>query len=303
MGQVPASDGVMVKRAIIDGRTIDLYGAARAYRILAIAVVMGVCFSPFALALGSSGRSPVSSLIVLVGLQIIVGGTIGRGLYVSGRATGRSRVEYISIAIFSAVFGIVPILGLLPAASGSAAIHMLMNKLGLPVGWLGPRSADIAKLRHGVCHQCGYDLVLLAANRCPECNADIAAAKLTATGFMVYIQVNAAEAAVHRQRCRRVATAGLVLSAVQFAVYFLLLEHTALNFGAVFVLPGLVFGIAAGIVSLWVQNFLREHGRVDFLITGCIGMCFPPLGSVLLLECVGRLNAAVARGRDDSADR
>jgi len=84
-------------------------------------------------------------------------------------------------------------------------------------------------------------------------------------------------------------------------VYLLLLESSVWSFLAVFILPGLVFGLVTGIVSLRAQQVLREDGRVDFLVAGFIGMCFPPLGSMLLLAPVGRLNAAAAREGVDSA--
>jgi hypothetical protein len=178
-----------------------------------------------------------------------------------------------------------------------------MNKLGLPVGLFGPSAADIAKLRHGVCHQCGYDLAMLAADRCPECNADIAAEKPTADGFVALVQVDAKDAAAQSRRCNLTATAGLVLCPVQWAVFLLLTYNTGWSFVAVFLLPGLVFGCAAGLVSLRAQQALREHGRADFLIAGFVGWCFPPLGSVLLLEQVGRLNAAAARVQDDGTQK
>lgn len=302
MAELPITDGPKVKRAVIDGQTIDLYGAARAYRTLVVAVVMGIGLPVGTTLLAIAARGSLMPLTVFFSLQLVVGVACGWGLYSSAKARGRTPFISLSMGFIGALFGLVPILGLLPAASGCGVIHVLMNKLGLPVGWLGPSAADIAKLRHGVCHQCGYDLVMLTADRCPECNADIARQKPTADGFVDLVRIDAADAAVQRRRCRLTAMAGLVLGAAQWAIYLLLTINSGRSFVPVFVVPGVMFGLVTAVVALRAQQALREHGRADFVVAGFVGMCFPPLGSLLLREQAGKLSAAAARVQVKLAD-
>ena len=295
MGQTQVSSRTTVKRAIIDGRIVDLYGAARAYLILVIGIVLGFAMPLAALLAAQSIRSPTNVIVLFLVLQSVAAGMIGWGMYCSGRARGNSKILYTLTFVVGTVLAMVPILGLLPAASDSAAIHALMNKVGVPVGALGPRPRDIAKLRHGECHQCGYDLTLLASERCPECNADIRGEKPTKDGILALLTVSPAEAAPHLKRCRQVAVAGLVVCGLQWAVHLLLTSGTGYSFVAVFLIPGLIFGAIAGSVTLGAQSVLREEGRVDFVGVSFVGLLFPPLTGVLINEIVGRLQTAANR--------
>ncbi len=293
---VSASGATKSKQTVFGGRKVNLHTAAASYRVLAGGIGLGIAalFVPLLLGVWLSGAALF--WLLFCPLQIAAAVTMGIGIANANRAMNESEIDCTDRGIVLGVLGIVPVLGMLPAASMTGKLHQILSSVGVPLGIFGPSRLTTSVLRHGICPVCDYDLTQLIADRCPECNAHVDTEKPTSDAMLTSVEIVSADARSLARKCRQTAWTGIGLGLVQLSLCVGLAGDVPNPGLLVFVFPGLVFGAIASTVSFVGKQVLREQWTVDFAAVGILSIFLPPVAAVLLFRQAIRLSVAAARG-------
>ena len=292
-------DGPASKRAMINGLVVDLHAVTVAYFLLTAGVLLGLLL-PLVLMFTLQGNwASLPPPLIYCVAQSVPAGLMGYGYVRSRRAFGEAKWVCWGLGFFVAIFGYVPLLGLLSAAGESGRIHWFLSAVGVPVGVLGPRLRDIGSLRHGVCPCCGYRLAKLNSDHCPECNTFVAPHKPEAEASVGPLEIDVAAAERSAARCMRAAVIGVVLSFAQFAAYVFFPEAWSGFLFVVWLVPSAIAGIVFSFVTFEGQRILRQRHAADYLGIALLSLVLLPLAGAMLYGMSKRLKLAARSGRAD----
>ena len=301
--------GPAAKATRVNGQMVNLHALALTYRICALAVIASLLLLAIVGVL-------LSRRMELTALGILIGGQLATGIAISIAFRQRrlgdaavaiepaplpSRVFSTAADVLTAALCSLPLLGLLPAADLCGRAHRIFNTLDVPVGMLGPSTADIDALSPTVCPQCGGDFDQQHGTVCPICLSDVSDQHRD-----ILISSNAAPAHPGQRRLDRSAayqsrTHCAVLASISFiiAAAQLIALATLKNRDLLLLIwsPSIPMAIIGGIVASRGKRALGAHHSADELAIPLAMLLWPPFGGMLLIGMAVRLSRVVTTGR------
>ena len=298
-----------VKAARIDGHMVNLHTLATTYRICALAAIYSFLIM-FISGMLLARRMELTALGIFLGGQLATGIAItiafrrrrlGDAAVATNPPPRPARVFDIAADVLTVGLCAFPILGLMPAADLCGRAHRIFNTLDVPVGMLGPSTADIDALSPTVCPQCGGDFDQQHGTVCPICLSDVSDQHRD-----ILISSNAAPAHPGQRRLDRSAayqsrTHCAVLASISFiiAAAQLIALATLKNRDLLLLIwsPSIPMAIIGGIVASRGKRALGAHDSADELAVALAMLLWPPFGGMLLIGMAVRLSRVVTTGR------